>query len=106
MHYILSLFVFLSLNAFTPQPITPYPVVGYKEISFFDEFHRMKRTVLVWYPIAPSIEGQPSSNLWDVFKIAPESPISNPKVKKPLLVISHGYGGSPHQLSWLIEKLV
>ena len=86
MRYILSLFFSLSLSAFTPQPITPCPVVGYKEISFFDEFHQMKRTLLVWYPITPSMEGQSSSNLWDVFKIALESPISNPKVKKPLIL--------------------
>jgi predicted dienelactone hydrolase len=41
-----------------------------------------------------------------VFDIAVDTSISNPQFKKPLIIISHGYGGSPHQLSWLINKLV
>jgi predicted dienelactone hydrolase len=99
-------FLFNSLSAFQLHPITSYPVVGYKEISFFDESYQQSRTILIWYPVDPKTKGVPSSDLWDVFDIAIEAPIANPKIKKPLIIISHGYDGSPHQLSWLINKLV
>ncbi|MBM3191114.1 MAG: hypothetical protein FJZ63_00475 [Chlamydiae bacterium] len=86
--------------------MTSYPVVGYKEIPFFDESYQQVRKILIWYPVEAGIKDTPSPNLWDVFNLALEAPISNPQLKKPLIVISHGYGGSPHQLSWLINKLV
>ncbi len=106
MRYLFLLLLFLSFSSFKPHPITAYPVVGYKEISFFDQFHQKSRQLIIWYPVEPQTKGTSSSNLWDVFDIAVDSPILNPKLKKPVVVISHGYGGSPHQLSWLINKLV
>ena len=99
-------FLFNSLSTFQPHLITSYPVVGYKEISFFDEAYQRSRQILIWYPIDPGTKGISSPNLWDVFDIAVDAPIANPQFKKPLIVVSHGYGGSPHQLSWLINKLV
>ncbi len=106
----LSLFILLSLlspvSAFQPHPITSYPVVGYKEFSFKDQPSGQERTMLLWYPVDPQIKGTPSSNIWDLFNIALDAPMLTPRVKKPLIVISHGFGGSPHGLSWLINKLV
>jgi predicted dienelactone hydrolase len=102
----LIFFLFSSLGAFEPHPITPYPVVGYKEIPFFDESSQMSRKILIWYPVESKLKGKPSSDLWDVFDIAMDAPICHPQSKKSVIVISHGYGGTPHQLSWLINKLV
>ncbi len=103
---IFLLFLFNSLSAFQSHPITSYPVVGYKEILFFDESYQQSRKILIWYPIEPGTKGIPPPNLWDMFDIAVDTPILNPQFKKPLIILSHGYGGSPHQLSWLINKLV
>jgi predicted dienelactone hydrolase len=103
---VILFFLFNSLSAFQPHPITSHPVVGYKEISFFDESYQQSRKILIWYPIEPGTKGIPSPNHWDVFDIAVDAPISNPQFKKFLIIVSHGYGGSPHQLSWLINKLV
>lgn len=101
---LLILFPF-ALWAFEPHPVTPYPVVGYREEPFFDEFQKRDRKLLVWYPVDPSLPGSPSPDPWDLFNIAQDAPVAS-KAKLPLIVISHGYTGNPHQLSWLIRGLV
>lgn len=94
----------VMLIGFEPHPVTPYPVVGYEEVSFFDDAHRMNRNLLIWYPVDPQIEGTVSKSPWDVFKVAISA---SPKTgKMPVIAISHGYGGTPHQFSWLIRHLV
>lgn len=100
------LFFTSPLGAFEPHPVTAFPVVGYREFSFVDEHYPKKRNVLVWYPVEPQVLGEKSSNEWDRFMVAVNAPIASKGTKKPVVVISHGYGGTPHQLSWLIEKLV
>lgn len=96
----------MSLIGFVPKPVTPYPVVGYREVSFFDDFHKVNRNLLIWYPVNPLLPGTNSKSDWDVFKVALEAPPIEAKKKMPLVVISHGYTGNPHQLSWLINGLV
>lgn len=96
----------IILMGFEPYPITPYPVVGYDEVPFLDETHQMSRDLLIWYPINPQIEGIASKNPWDVFNVAIRAPFKTSEVKVPVIVISHGTGGTPHQLSWLIRQLV
>lgn len=95
-----------ALKAFTPYPVTPYPVCGYREISFFDRTSKSERMLLVWYPVDPQTEGTPSPNPWDDFKVAIDAPPMTSKTKRPVIAISHGYTGNPHQLSWLIRGLV
>lgn len=94
------------LIGFEPHPVTPYPVVGYEEVPFFDDAHHMSRNLLIWYPVNPQVEGTASKNPWDVFNVAIRAPIRTSEVKMPVIAISHGYGGTPHQLSWLIRHLV
>jgi predicted dienelactone hydrolase len=86
--------------------VTPYPVVGYIEFPFFDEFHQQTRSLLVWYPVEPLTAGEESPNEWDLFKVALNAPIASSKEKMPVVIISYGYGGTPHQLSWLIKHLI
>lgn len=94
MRYLLFILTPLLLTAFDPIPVTPYPIVGYRELSMPDG-----RPISIWYPVKDSVEGTFSNNSWDVFKIVKnqESPSFS-----PLIVISHGYQGNPHQLSWLV----
>lgn len=96
----------LALWAFEPLIVTPYPVVGFKEILFYDEFQKMQRQILVWYPVDALTEGVPSTNPWDVFNVAVNAPVARLQLKTPLIVFSHGYMGNPHQLSWLIRSCV
>lgn len=93
-------------DAFQPQAITPNPVVGFRSISFFDPSQKVNRELLVWYPVDAEVEGLLSNNPWDVFKIAPKASMASAKTKRPVIIVSHGYTGNPHQLSWLINGLI
>jgi len=95
-----------SLEAFEPHPVTPYPVLGYREYSFFDDFYHVNRVLLAWYPVDPLTAGTPSKNPWDVFNVAVNAFPAHYASKRPIVIISHGYTGNPHQLSWLIRGLV
>lgn len=105
-----SLFILLlipfALRAFEPQPVTPYPVVGVHSIPFYDDFQKVQRELLVWYPVDDTTTGSPSKNPWDVFNVAVDAPPAAVKTKMPIIVLSHGYTGNPHQMSWLICGLV
>ena len=101
-----TIFFLSSLPALESLPITSHPVVGYQKISFFDHHYQQPRDLLIWYPVEPGTKGNPSSEIWDVFDIAANAPIIHPSLKKPIIIISHGFGGSPHQLSWLINRFV
>lgn len=92
------------LLGFNPHPMTPNPVLGYTEIAFFDDDFKQNRQIEVWYPVEPQIDGAPSGNPWDLFFIAKDAPFA--KDHNPLIILSHGYTGNPHQLSWLIKGLV
>lgn len=96
----------LALQAFTPHPVTPVPVLGYRVESFFDEAQNAKRELLIWYPVEPITMGTPSKDPWDVFEVAVNAPPAVSKAKMKVIVLSHGYTGNPHQLSWLIRGLV
>lgn len=95
-----------ALTAFQPNPITPFPVLGYRELPFFDEYHKIDRKIIAWYPVESDVVGKPSHSPWDLFHVALNASILNPEKKKPVIFISHGYTGQPHQLSWLVLSLV
>lgn len=100
------LFLPITLMAFETHPVTPFPVLGYREISFKDENFQIDRAMLIWYPIEQQISGTPSKSPWDLFNIAIDAVPLSSNGKMPVIVISHGYTGNPHQLSWLIRGLV
>lgn len=106
MRFLFVLLLPLTLAAFEPQPVTPYPVVGYQEISFYDSFQQVDRQLLVWYPVAPGTVGSASESPWDQFAVALNAAPAKSQGKMPVVVLSHGYTGNPHQISWLIRGLV
>ena len=105
-----KIFVFfffpLLLYAFEPHRVTPYPVVGFKEIPLDGEAQTSRRHILVWYPVDAQVGGVPSDDPWDLFNVAVNASPAQLPEKFPLIVISHGYLGNPHNLSWLIRNLV
>jgi predicted dienelactone hydrolase len=102
--YLLIIFPAVLLG-FEPYPVTPYPVVGYEEVPFLDA-DQTSRNLLIWYPVNPQIQGTVSKNPWDVFNVALGASPKTSETKMPVIVVSHGHGGNPHQLSWLIRHLV
>ncbi|OJV07781.1 MAG: hypothetical protein BGO14_04650 [Chlamydiales bacterium 38-26] len=97
------LFLPIGASAFQPRLVTSFPVLGYREIEFFDDYHRIDRTLLIWYPVNEHLEGKMSKNPWDNFKVILNATPSLSKM--PIVLISHDYAGDPHQLSWLIQGL-
>lgn len=95
-----------ALWTFEPTPITPYPVVGYQEASFSDYGNGVYRQMLIWYPVDPLTVGSKSISAWDLFNVAENAAPASSRTKRPVIVLSHGYTGNPHQLSWLIKGLV
>ena len=89
----------LILMSFTSRIVTPNPVLGFREIPFLDEFHLTNRSYLIWYPVDPFIEGKASESPWDTFLVAKEAIPKKSKNKMPVVILSHGYTGNPHQLS-------
>jgi predicted dienelactone hydrolase len=63
-------------------------------------------TATAWYPASPSAEEHAVeiagvSRLFDLGKGAPEAKLASEPAKFPLLVLSHGTGGSALQMAWL-----
>jgi predicted dienelactone hydrolase len=64
-------------------------------------------TGFVWYPVDASVAEQPQSignpahPLFDAGSAAVDAPIATSPAAFPLILLSHGTGGSAHQLAWL-----
>ncbi len=107
MRNILLLLLFpLALAAFEASPVTPYPVLGYRQITFFDHDFKTSRDLLIWYPVPAKASGSPSINPWDTFYVDKDAAPEKFSYKLPVIYLSHGYQGTPHELSWLIRGLV
>lgn len=93
-------------NGFEANSLYSHAKVGFSEISFFDDFQEEQRSLLIWYPIDEHAEVTSSSNSWDPFYIGMDAPLAQQQQKMPVIVISHGWSGDSHELSWLIRELV
>lgn len=94
------------INGFEVNSLYPHAKVGFSQIPFFDDFQETQRSLLIWYPIDASTEVNLSPNPWDLFYTGIDAPIAHQEQKMPVVVISHGWSGDPHELSWLIRELV
>ncbi len=92
---LLILLIPISMLAFEPYPVTPYPVVGYRETPFFDDFQKVDRMLLSWYPVEPTTVGTKSDSPWDLFYVAINAVPAQSTAKMPVIAISHGYTGNP-----------
>lgn len=65
----------------------------------------------IWYPVAlsspelPHEIGAPGAPLFQGHGIATDAPLSDARTKYPLLLLSHGTGGSADSLDWLAAGL-
>lgn len=104
--FLLVLAVPCWANGFETNPPYSEAKVGFSEIPFFDNFQEAQRSLLIWYPIDADTKVTQSSNPWDVFSVGIDAPLAQKQQKMPVIVISHGWSGHPHELSWLIRELV
>jgi predicted dienelactone hydrolase len=65
----------------------------------------------IWYPVAvaspehPHEIGPPGAPIFQGHEIADDAPLSDARAKYPLLLLSHGTGGSADSLDWLASAL-
>jgi predicted dienelactone hydrolase len=71
-----------------------------------DAEHRPTLRVTVWYPAAKGAEatslsiGDPTSPLFTVGAAAADVPILPSSAKRPVVLLSHGFGGSARMMGW------
>jgi predicted dienelactone hydrolase len=76
-----------------------------------DGGHSPRERLTVWYPAAagaveqPDVIGPPARPLFDGGSAAPDAAWRDPARRYPLILMSHGFGGSARQTAWLATVL-
>ncbi|MDB2614155.1 hypothetical protein N9Y92_03230 [Chlamydiales bacterium] len=103
---ILTLFVY-GLYYSSYQDLNQNKKIGLSKQSYFDHTRNREVSFLAFYPVPNSWLGKKPKGVWKRVPIVENGPISSyHNSKYPLIVFSHGYGGSPGDLSWLTESFV
>jgi predicted dienelactone hydrolase len=112
---VLMLVVFVASAEKKPKPAEPLNVhVGVVERVFHPKAVRNWRgaekqelRVMVWYPApvsaveTPQVIGPPDAPLFQAGMASPNAPLVPAMQPLPLIVLSHGTGGSKEQMAWL-----
>ncbi|CAM3283901.1 alpha/beta hydrolase family protein [Corallococcus soli] len=79
-----------------------YAVGVTQSLSFEDVARRRTLKPLIWYPVAPGtpVDDRAPSDVFKPFYGAKDAPLSDAKARWPLVLLSHGSGGSGIDLSW------
>jgi predicted dienelactone hydrolase len=102
----LAIFVFFllfSINSYSQSG--DYPFIGERTIRFVDSSRNRPLVTEIWYPTTDSIKAGDQS--YSPFKR--NYTVRNGKLPSgrfPLIMISHGTGGSRFSLEWLAQSLV
>ncbi|MRI01615.1 dienelactone hydrolase [Kriegella sp. EG-1] len=82
--------------------------VGQQSITYIDETRNRPLPTEIWYPTLDRLPNtSPNTENKPLFKTIPTIPNARMEHGKfPLLIISHGTGGSRFSLTWFIEKMV
>jgi len=85
------------------QPSAP---VGTTTASFEDASRQRPLVTRIWYPADPKTESKNTALDWIfVARGVPEAPMVAQPAKLPLVLLSHGTGGSSSSLVWIAEGL-
>jgi predicted dienelactone hydrolase len=74
--------------------------------SLRDGKHRDELRITVWYPAAadaverPLVAGPPDSPWFDIGTVAPDAAIAADGARRPVILLSHGYGGTARTMGW------
>lgn len=82
--------------------------IGFKKGVFLDRTRERAITYLLWYPASNTFgESVSQEGPWAREPVAKDAPINQSKQDKfPLILLSHGFSGSPGDQSWIAEALV
>jgi predicted dienelactone hydrolase len=85
------------------QPSAP---VGTTQVSYEDTTRHRPLVTRIWYPADPKTESKTTALDWIfVARGVPEAPMAAQPEKLPLVLLSHGTGGSTSSLVWIAECL-
>lgn len=74
--------------------------------SLRDAQHRSELRITVWYPAAadavesPLVIGPPGRPLFDVGAVAPNAAFAEDSLQRPVILLSHGFGGTAGIMGW------
>jgi predicted dienelactone hydrolase len=80
--------------------------VGTTKVSFEDKTRHRPLVTRIWYPVDSKVESRNTALDWIfVARGVPEEPMAAKPEKLPLVLLSHGTGGSTSSLVWIGEYL-
>ncbi|MFK3779920.1 alpha/beta hydrolase family protein [Agrobacterium sp. NPDC089420] len=80
--------------------------IGFKQIELPDHAGKRVLAVSLWYPSAPSAKSEIVGENAAFFGLAVQPGATFPAGRRPLVLLSHGFGGSWRNLNWLAGALV
>lgn len=82
--------------------------IGFKKEVFLDRARGRQLKVLLWYPANHTLgDTSTQEGPWVRAPVAYDAPLDlRGKDKYPLLILSHGFSGSPGDQSWIAEAMV
>ncbi len=100
----------LGLLLSRPVPAAPvgetHRITSERTAAVRDALHRDQLRVTVWYPASsaavetPIVVGPPGKPLFDVGSAALDAPFAEDHVRRPVILLSHGFGGSARIMGW------
>ncbi|MBA3813907.1 MAG: prolyl oligopeptidase family serine peptidase [Alphaproteobacteria bacterium] len=97
---------FLLWSSFSATASSLFPeIVGVKTVFYYDSARLRPLVGNIYYPVDKNIQGEDKADPMVHAKEAKNAPVKRSKEPYPLIIISHGYGGSREHLSWLAEAL-
>jgi len=100
---VLVFFLLFSINSFSQS--TGYPFIGERTLRFVDSSRNRPLVTEIWYPTTDTLKA--SDQEYSPF--IRNYTVRNgqlPSGRFPLIMISHGTGGSRFSLEWLAQSLV
>ena len=108
---LLSAASLLSGRAFAGQVGERHLTATNPTAALRDAEHRDTVRVTVWYPAAADAKevsldiGPPGKPLFEVGSAAPDAPFAD-QVRRPVILFSHGFGGTARMMAWFTLPLV
>ena len=101
-YFILAILVIFS----TAQAARAESGIGFKQIELPDEGGARTLAVSLWYPAAPSGKSEIVGENAAFYGLEVQPDASFLKDSRPLVLLSHGFGGSWRNLNWIAGELV
>lgn len=96
--------VFVALFAWKGMPEDARGVLGHMTLHIHDTARHRRFDIEVWYPVAPNTPGELIRDIWFRPQEAQKAPVEGAGL--PIVMMSHGYRGTPESLVWLARRLV